>query len=137
MDRAVKDLLSARGEDRAYAGSHVDDVLSSMSRDLANRFSGDNFGSDGDVELSDAERSGNGWLRDTLKDDLSENPFDMIRWSRLGDRDDINVGWKFVEDVATCRCLDSGMARHVRTDDERKALWNTFDAGESLATSRD
>ena len=94
LDRAVKDVVSARGDDLdlAYASSHGDDVLSSISRDLANRFLGDNLGAEGDVGLSDVERSGNGWLRDGLKDGLSEQLFDMIRWSRMGDRDDVFGG---------------------------------------------
>ena len=111
LDLAVKDVVSARGQDLdfAYASSHGDDVLSSISRDLVNRFLGDNLRAEGDVGLSDAERSGNGWLRDGLKDGLSEQLFDMIRCSRMGDRDDTNVGWKFVEDVAAGNCVDSGL----------------------------
>ena len=137
LDLAVKDVVSARGEDLdlAYASSHGDDVLSSISRDLANRFLGDNLRAEGDVGLSDAERSGNGWLRDGLKDGLSEQLFDMIRWSRMGDRDDTNVGWKFVEDVAAGHCVDSGIARHVRTPVERGALWEAFGAGELLSAA--
>ena len=134
---AVKDVVFARGEDLdfAYASSHGDDVLSSISRDLVNRFLGDNLRAEGDVRLSDAKRSGNGWLRDGLKDGLSEQLFDMIRCSRMGDRDDTNVGWKFVEDVAAGNCVDSGIARHVRNPEERGALWETLGAGELLSAA--
>ena len=59
----------------------------------------------------------------------------MIRWSRMGDRDDINVGWKFVDDVAAGHCLDSGIARHVRTPEERGTLWESFGAGELVSAA--
>lgn len=138
LDRAVRAELSARGEDLdvAYAGPHGDDVLSSISRDLTDRFLGDHLRPDGDVGLSEVERSGNAWLRGGLKDELSDNLFDMMYWARFGDRDEeVNVGWKFVEDVAACRCLDSGMARHVRNDEERGALWKAFGSGDLVSAA--
>ena len=138
LDRAVRDELSARGKDLdvAYAGPHGDDVLSSISRDLTDRFLGDHLRPDGDVGLSEVERSGNGWLRGGLKDGLSEQLFDMMYWARFGDRDEeVNVGWKFVEDVAAGHCVDSGIARHVRTPEERGALWEAFGAGELLSAA--
>ena len=138
LDRAVKDVVSARGEDLdlAYASSRGDDVLLSIFRDLANRFLGDNLGAEGDIGLSDVERSGNGWLRDGLKDGLSEPLFEMMYWARFGDRDEeVNVGWKFVEDVAAGHCVDSGIARHIRNADERGALWESFGAGDLVSAA--
>ena len=114
--------------DSAVVGVERDTVMSTMARDLTSQFLGDNFRSGDDGSLTDRERSGNDWISAALEDRLASLTLDMMVCERAGDlRYTENVGADFVEQVASFRAVDGGIARCVRGGDDLQNFRDILD----------